>query len=165
MYTIRNYQPKDAQSIWTLHTVTMAQHNINLPATRYADLQDIPAHYPPQHALFMVAETEDGQLVGMGGARPFAEPDVDKSVVEIAHLRVHPSHQNQQVGANLLADLEAFVTAAGYKLTRLTVLLEQTEVQRFFLQHGYYFVRRDVRDGVAVAWFEKQLGWKRREVK
>ncbi len=156
MYIIRKYNPQDADAIWTLHKVTMAKNNINLPDGRYADLRDINNAYVQSNGLFLVAAADDGQLIGMGGARC-----IKSGLTEISHLRVHPGHQNKKVGAQILTQLEQFARDKNCPVTQLSVLLNQTDAQRFFLQQGYYFLRRTVLDEMDVVFFEKRLDWQK----
>ena len=156
MDTIRDYEPKDADAVWTLHKATMAKNNVNLPDSRYTDLHDIENAYLRSNGRFLLAVAPDGQLIGMGGARR-----LKPTRGEISHLRVHPGFQNQGIGAAILSQLEQFTRDCGCLKTELSVLISQTETQRFFLQNGYYFLRRDVLDEASVVFFEKQLDWQK----
>ncbi|MCA9979696.1 MAG: GNAT family N-acetyltransferase [Anaerolineales bacterium] len=156
MYTIRSYDPKDADAVWTLHKVSVTKNNSHLPASRYEDLRDIGNAYLQANGQFLLAVSADGQLIGMGGVRRQKQGQA-----EINHLRVHPGFQKQGIGAGILKQLEQFAREHQCAKTTLSVLLGQTDTQRFFLRNGYYFVRRDVLDGMDVVFFEKQLDWQR----
>lgn len=156
MYTIRSYDPKDADAVWTLHKVSVSKNNSHLPASRYEDLRDISNAYLHAHGQFLLAVAPDGQFVGMGGVRRLKQ-----GYAEVNHLRVHPGFQKQGIGAEILVRLEQFAREQQCTKTTLSVLLGQTDTQRFFLRNGYYFVRRDVLDGMDVVFFEKQLNWQR----
>jgi ribosomal-protein-alanine N-acetyltransferase len=81
-------------------------------------------------ARVIVAE-QDGQVIG------YASGDLHQSTGHIVRLAVYPTHQGQQVGALLLADMVQSFFAHGAQSVTLNTQIENTTSQKLYRWFGF----------------------------
>ncbi len=81
-------------------------------------------------ALFVLARTPDGELLGCGALRPLTA-----DVAELKRMYARPGTQG--VGAALLDHLERAGAAFGYRALWLETRRVNARAVRFYQRHGY----------------------------
>jgi len=129
-FSLRQYDPRDADAVWALHEWAMAATGTDpadIPGTE--DLRNVEATYLDSGGEFLVGilpaapetfpETGDGAVAAMGGFLPSEVGHDDERTVpgaaELHRMRVAPPCQGEGYGRQLLAELETRATAAGFE--------------------------------------------------
>ncbi len=133
---IRPAAVEDRQALWQVHTQAIRQS-----AKSHYDAAQIeawagrlsPDYYRPDPDVFLVAEVEDGGVVGFG------EINIDAGEVEAVF--VDPKFGRRGIGSHLLQALEELARRQG--LTALVVGASLNAVE-FYVRAGYRQVRPTV---------------------
>lgn len=154
---IRRFQPEDAEQVWHLHNVVLAETGAHLgPGPWDDDLKNIEEHYLNSNGEFLVAEYQSevrGKfLIAMGALRRLSE---DRG--EIKRMRVLREFQGQGIGKTILRTLEARARELGYKILQLDTTTLQEAAQGLYRNAGYQEIRREKGQGLEVIIFEKNL--------
>jgi GNAT superfamily N-acetyltransferase len=179
--TLRAYDTRDAEAVWTLHEWALSDAGTDpsdVPGTD--DLRRIEAAYLDTGGAFLVGvipadsptsgseafdrrppATFDGRLVAMGGFVPTdsgrAEERSVGGAVELHRMRVAPTHQRRGYGRVLLHALEAEARDAGFGLVLATTATRQRAAVEFYPSEGYRAVDRSSAGAYELVHFEKEL--------
>ncbi|MEQ8148147.1 GNAT family N-acetyltransferase [Streptomyces sp. OP7] len=85
----------------------------------------------------LVAEAEDGTLVGWATYGPYRDGDVRTEDGELYALYVSPERIGQGLGRTLLTEVTGRCAAAGHRRVFLWVLRDNARARRFYTAAGY----------------------------
>ncbi|GIW75473.1 MAG: hypothetical protein KatS3mg104_0536 [Phycisphaerae bacterium] len=133
-YSIRSFRPGDLEACRRLYREGLIGGQIAENDTGL-DIDDIDGAYlrvPGNH--FWVAETHDGQIVGMIGVMQ------SDGVGEIRRLRVAASHRRRGIGSALLEQALKFCRENNYLKVALDTFIEREPAiklfDKFHFRHG-----------------------------
>ncbi len=153
MFTIRRYTPADQADVEHLHVFVIQQAEAYLGRGPWDDdVYAIQEHYLNNNGEFLIGEFE-GQIVAMGAFR-----HTSSTRAEIMRMRVHPDHQGQGYGQQLLSELETRARARGYTTLHLHTSTVQLAAQKLYQKHGYREVGRESYHHLQIILYEKALG-------
>jgi ribosomal protein S18 acetylase RimI-like enzyme len=101
------------------------------------DLRDVEATFFDVGGKFLVLETDDGDVVAMGGYRP-----VDDTTVELFRIAVAPERQREGLGDRVVDVLERRARVHEYERVVLETVVEQEAAAAFYPARGYTEVGR-----------------------
>lgn len=179
--TLRPYDPRDADAVWTLHEWALTDAGTDpadVPGTD--DLRRVESAYLDAGGAFLVGvvpadaspsesengvdrrppETFDGRLAAMGGFVPTESGTEGRSVddaVELHRMRVAPTHQRRGYGRLVLHALEARARESGVGLVLATTATRQRAAVEFYPSEGYREVGRSAAGEYELVHFEKDL--------
>lgn len=180
--TLRPYDPRDAEAVWTLHEWALSDAGTDpadVPGTD--DLRRVESAYLDTGGAFLVGvvpadsastesensvgrrppETVDGRLVAMGGFVPTesgrAEERSVGDAVELHRMRVAPTHQRRGYGRAVLHALEAEARQSGVSRVVATTATRQRAAVAFYPSEGYREVGRSSAGEYELVHFEKEL--------
>ena len=122
--SIRSYTPSDQTACKALYRngdkVAESDHG--------ADIEDIESAYlKPPGGHFWVAQTSDGDLVGMIGVQ---QPE--EGVGQIRRLRVAEPHRRRGIGSLLMEAVLQFCQERQYLKVKLDTFMDQEAAMRLF---------------------------------
>jgi putative acetyltransferase len=133
--SVRSYRPEDRPAVSRLYTEGLLEGQIAANDTG-ADIENIAEAYlsaPENH--FWVAE-RDGEVLGMiGVARE------EEHLAEIRRLRVHPSHQQTGIAAELMRTALSHCRHHGYLKVVLDTRFTRNSVLEIFDRFGFQHTR------------------------
>jgi GNAT superfamily N-acetyltransferase len=179
--TLRDYDPRDAEAVWTLHEWALSNAGTDpadVPGTD--DLRRIESAYRDAGGAFLVGvvaavpagdeerggdrgppATFDGRLVAMGGFVPCESGRADERAVggaaELHRMRVAPTHQRRGYGRAILHALEARAREAGFGRLLATTARRQQSAVNFYPDEGYREVDRSTAGEYELVHFETEL--------
>lgn len=116
--TIRPFTPADQEAARALILAGLGEHWGFIDETLNPDLNDIEAAYPPETAIFLVAEGSKGTLLGTGCVY-----EEDAETVRLVRMSVASAARGRGIARGLLAELENTARQRGYR----RIVLETTE--------------------------------------
>jgi GNAT superfamily N-acetyltransferase len=151
-YTVRRYEPGDAEDVERLHEQRSWDVEHAEPEHEvYDDIEDIEGAYLDAGGEFLVG-IEDDDLVATGGYEP-----VGDDVVVLKRLRVDPGHQRKGYGAGLLSELESRAREDGYEAMIIDETGMNTTAQAFLEDRGYQVTGTSIHLGTELLSYRKRL--------
>ena len=151
---IRHYKSKDFKQVWNLHNLALDQVGANLGNGPWDDdLKDIKKHYF-QNGEFLIAEYNK-KIIGVGAFK-----ELSPFTAEIKRMRIHPDWQNQNIGTQILKELEKNIIKKRYKRIILDTTTKQISAQKFYEKHGYKEISRSKADKFTLIYYKKSLNAK-----
>jgi ribosomal protein S18 acetylase RimI-like enzyme len=157
--TIRTFEPRDHDAVRSLYTDGMLGGQLAPNDTGF-DIDDIQLAYlstPGSH--FWVAETEDGQVVGMIGVQQH-----DAGVGEIRRLRVAISHRRRGIGSMLLQRALEFCRDHGLLKVTLDTYIEREPALKLFEKFNFRHDKTRESGGKQLLFFYLDLYGSNRDV-
>lgn len=144
---IRTGVPEDAATLAEIHIASWrAAYADLLPADYLARLDDELAS---RTALWtdvlrgadevLVAENNDGRVVGFAHAGPSRDDDLGPEVGELYAIYLAPDVVRRGWGTRLLAELQERVRSSGYRQMALWVLTGNRDARAFYERNGWVF--------------------------
>jgi ribosomal protein S18 acetylase RimI-like enzyme len=126
-WRIRDYRPADLPACRKLYSEGLLGGTLAENDTGF-DIDDIESAYvrPPGNHFF-VAETDDGQVVGMIGVQAH-----EAGCGEIRRLRVRGDHRRRGIGSALVEAALRFCQEKGYVKIELDTFVEREAAIRLF---------------------------------
>lgn len=151
-FTIRRYQPPDANAVWRVHERAFAAASIPFDPELDRDLRRIPEAYL-DGGEFLVGAVE-GRVVAIGGFQP-----IDRVTVGITRMRVDLRYQRRGYGSALLEALEARARDRGFEQAALQTSERLEPARAFYGRYGYDEIERGTHTEVNfdLARFRKSL--------
>jgi ribosomal protein S18 acetylase RimI-like enzyme len=151
LLTLRRYHSSDQAAVWALHLLALAQTGALIHGEAWdADLRQIEAVYLT--AGEFVVGLIDERIVAMGALKPSSE-----TRAEIKRMRVHPDHQRQGYGQQVLTYLEQRARELQYRTLHLETTNRQPAAQGLYRKQGYREVARKPWRGMELIGYEKDL--------
>lgn len=151
-FTVRQYEPADAEAVTDLHeqrswdvTHSEPEHEV------YEDLDDIEGAYLDAGGEFLVG-LEGDHLIATGGYE-----QVDENTVVLKRLRVDPAYQRNGYGNQLLEALESRAAAAGYEEMIIDEMGMNTTAQDFLEDHGFEVTETTIHLGTELLSYRKAI--------
>jgi ribosomal protein S18 acetylase RimI-like enzyme len=152
MFTLRRYEPADAEAVAYLHVYAIQQAGAYLGRGPWDDdVYAIEEVYLNNQGEFLIGEW-DGLFVAMGALRR-----TSPERAAIKRMRIHPDYQRRGFGQLILSELEARARTLGYKVLHLDTSVVQVPAQKLYEKNGFREVGRDIYQGLEVILYEKQL--------
>ncbi|MEW2521731.1 GNAT family N-acetyltransferase [Actinacidiphila alni] len=143
---IRNYVPEDAEALADIGRAALP-YQVTTPATVDAQVATAPAG---QRYRLLVAETDDGRIVGYVNAGLYA--DSDTPGLAFANPVVLAAARGRGAGSALLAAAESYLAGIGGRTVYIWAL-DEPAAHAFAARHGYRrgrsgsFLRLDIAPG------------------
>jgi ribosomal protein S18 acetylase RimI-like enzyme len=142
---IRTATPADAQALTAVHVATWRVAYRGLVPDDFLDALPEDRWRAGWERMLadqvwptLLAETDDGGLVGFVAFRPTRDEDADPtSTGEVTGLYVAPEHWDTGVGRALMAAAVERLQAAGYRRATLWVLAGNARGRRFYERAGW----------------------------
>lgn len=137
-FTIRRYEPGDAEQVWRVHEAAFRAAPIEFisDAATDEDLRNLASQYLDEPGAFLVGEMSE--IVAIGGFKP-----TDERTVEIKRMRVHPEYQRRGYGQALLDALETRARRQGYETAVLGTHVALDAAIQFYESNGYEETHRE----------------------
>lgn len=148
---LRRYDPNrpaDADEVWRVHEEALRASAIEFvpDAPADEDLREIADRYLDSGGEFLV-RTVAGEVVAVGGFVPVegevADDDNDadransEEAAELRRIRVHPDHQRNGYGEEVVAELERRAVEREFDLLVLETNEHLTAARRLYEERGY----------------------------
>jgi GNAT superfamily N-acetyltransferase len=131
---VREYEERDAGSIWGLHVEALSAIGALYPGPWDDDFKRIAEVYFKPGGIFLVGEL-DGNIVAMGALRY-----IDPVTAEVKRMRIRPNLQRRGLGSLMLQALERHAALRGLWNLELDTTAEQHAARSFYEKHGYHAV-------------------------
>lgn len=152
MFTLRRYEPADAEAVAYLHVYAIQQVGAYLGRGPWDDdIYAIEEVYLNDQGEFLIGEW-DGLFVAMGALRR-----TSPERAQIKRMRIHPDYQRRGFGQLILSALEVRARTLGYKVLHLDTAVVQVAAQKLYEKNGFREVGRDIYQDLEVILYEKQL--------
>lgn len=115
---VRPFRPEDQPAARALILAGLGDHWGTIDETLNPDLDDIARSYPPERAVFLVAEDGRGTLLATG-----CIVDEDAETARLVRMNVAASARGRGLGRRMVRELERAARARG----RRRLVLETTE--------------------------------------
>lgn len=153
--TVRRYRPSDSDRVWTVHERAIRASPLEFYENAPADelLTRIPKSYLETGGEFVVGLV-DGTIVSIGGYQP-----EDEHTCTLKHIRVHPDHQRQGYGKEILEELEERARSDGFRRVSLCTNNRLEAARQLYEANGYRELHRHihVETGHTFIYYYKQL--------
>lgn len=138
-FTVRRYEPSDAERVWTIHELALRASPLEFveDAPADEDITEISDRYLDVGGEFLVGLTDD-DVVATGGFQPQGD---DKA--ELRRLRVHPEYQGHGYGDRLVAELERRAAEQGIGRLVLSTNERLRSARRLYEKRGYEETHRE----------------------
>lgn len=147
--TIRTYEPKDSDQVWTLHTEGLLTPSADSHWDE--DMRDIEVVYLGEGSHFWVVE-EGERLIGMVAVRR-----QDEGTAELKRMRVAGDRRRRGLGQRLLEVAEEFCRHEGYRRVILDTPDRQEAARHLYEKNGYDLYGAMPLSGFALLFYSKEL--------
>lgn len=132
-FTLRPPKADEGPLLHALITEVLAGYN--LPYTQEeddVDFDDLQVAYSDPRACFLVAEDENGKILGCGGLQRYSS-----TRAELKKLYLHPNARGKGLGKRILQCLIDFARASGYRLVTLETSSKLSEALKLYERFGF----------------------------
>lgn len=153
-FTIRPYRPSDEQRVWVVHERAFRESPMEFVEDAPGDdIIDVAEQCLDGDGRFFVGIV-GGDIVATGGYQQRAS-----DTAEIRRMRVHPAHQGQGFGEQLLEEIERRVYEAGNRSIVLHTNERLRAARTMYRKHGYEETHRETLAGLGdeLIYYRKQL--------